>query len=56
MPHSEVADSDDLLAPVDVIVVEFPDGLVTAEGFDRLLDLVDRNVIRILDVEFVSRR
>lgn len=55
MPHSEVADSDDLLAPVDVIVVEFPDGLVTAEGFDRLLDLVDRNVIRILDVEFVSR-
>lgn len=55
MPHSDIVAQDDLLAPVDVIVVEFPDGVVTADGFDRLLDLVDRNVIRVLDVEFVVR-
>ncbi len=53
MPNSEVVAQDDLLAPVDAVVVEFADGVVTADGFDRLLDLVDRNVIRILDVEFV---
>lgn len=55
MPNSEVVAQDDLLAPVDAVVVEFADGVVTADGFDRLLDLVDRNVIRILDVEFVSK-
>ena len=55
MPSSEVAPQDDLLAPVDVVVVEFADGIVTADGFDRLLDLVERDVIRILDVEFVSK-
>jgi hypothetical protein len=46
---------DDLLAPVDFIVVEFPDGVPTAAGFDRLLDLVDRNVIQVLDVEFIAK-
>ena len=55
MPNSEVVAQDDLLAPVDAVVVEFADGVVTAGGFDRLLDLVDRNVIRILDVEFISK-
>lgn len=55
MPNSEVVAQDDLLAPVDAVVVEFADGVVTADGFDRLLDLVDRNVIRILDVEFISK-
>ncbi len=35
------------------MAVEFPGGNVTAEGFDMLLDLADRGVIRILDVEFV---
>jgi hypothetical protein len=55
MPEVESPSDDDLLAPVDVVVVEFPDGQLTAPGFDRLLELVDRNVIRILDVEFVSK-
>ncbi len=55
MPDTAPVPDDDLLAPVDVVVVEFPDGELTAPGFDRLLDLVERNVIRILDVEFVSK-
>jgi hypothetical protein len=53
--HSESSSDEDLLAPVDVVVVEFADGVVTANGFDRLLELVDRKVIRVLDVEFVSK-
>jgi len=46
---------NDLLAPVDFIAVEFPDGVLTAEGFNRLLDLVERQVIQVLDVEFVAK-
>ena len=45
----------DVLAPVDFIVVEFPDGVPTAGGFEQLLDLVDRNVIRVLDLEFIRK-
>ncbi len=50
-----VSSTADVLAPVDFIVVEFPDGVPTAGGFDRLLDLVERNVIRILDLEFIRK-
>jgi hypothetical protein len=32
-----------------------PDGQLSAPGFDRLLELVDRGVIRILDIEFVAK-
>lgn len=45
--------TDDLLAPVDYLVVAFPDGLPHPEGFELLLELVDRGTIRVLDVEFV---
>ena len=34
------------------LVVEFPSGSVTTAGFGVLLDLVERDVIRILDLEF----
>lgn len=44
----------DELGPVDLIVVGFPDGAPHPEGFDLLLGLVDRGVIQILDVEFVT--
>lgn len=43
----------DELAPVDLLVVSFPDGQVTAPGLDRLLALEQAGTIRILDVEFV---
>jgi len=37
------------------LVVEFPSGSVTTAGFGVLLDLVERDVIRILDLEFVAK-
>jgi hypothetical protein len=49
------ADREDELAPIDYLVVEFPDGRIGSEGFGALLDLADRCVIRILDVEFVAK-
>lgn len=49
--------SDDIedMGPVDYLVVEFPGNRMTGEGFPLLLDLVDRGVIRILDLLFVQK-
>lgn len=46
---------DDELGSIDYLIMEFPERRVTGEGFETLLDLVDRGIIRILDVEFVVR-
>jgi hypothetical protein len=44
------------MGPVSYLIVEFPGNKMTGEGFQALIDLVDRGVIRILDLEFVTRR
>lgn len=43
------------MGPVDWIVIEFPDSHFTGEGLPMLVDLVDRGIIRILDVVFVKK-
>jgi len=43
------------MGPISYLIVEFPGSKMTGEGFPILLDLVDRGVIRILDLRFVSR-
>jgi len=45
----------DEMGPIDYIVVEFPGSKMTGEGFPLLLDLVDRGIIRILDLVFVTK-
>jgi hypothetical protein len=50
MPDGKVA-----LGPISYLVVEFPGNKMTGEGFGTLLELVDRGVIRILDLMFVRR-
>ncbi|WP_406176203.1 DUF6325 family protein [Streptomyces sp. NBC_00996] len=49
--------SDDLeqMGPVDYLVVEFPGNRMTGEGFPLLVDLVDRGIIRILDLVFIRK-
>lgn len=49
--------SDDLdqMGPIDYLVVEFPGSKMTGEGFPLLIDLVDRGIIRILDLAFVMK-
>jgi hypothetical protein len=50
-----MATNDDALGPISYLVVEFPGNKMTGEGFPALVDLVDRGVIRILDLTFVTR-
>jgi hypothetical protein len=49
--------TDDLeaMGPIDYLVVEFPGNRMTGEGFPLLLDLVDRHIIRILDLVFLRK-
>lgn len=50
-------ETDDVteMGPIDYLVVEFPGNRMTGEAFPILLDLVDRGVIRILDLVFVRK-
>ncbi|GAA4799725.1 hypothetical protein GCM10023200_40750 [Actinomycetospora chlora] len=41
--------------PIDYLVVEFPPGSATGEGMPLLVDLVDRGLIRILDLVFLRK-
>src|SRR6187551_2559509 len=45
----------DVMGPVDYLVVEFPGNKMTGEGLPLLVDLVDRGIIRLLDLVFVSK-
>src|SRR5687768_3461697 len=45
----------DEMGPIDYIVVEFPGSKMTGEGLPLLVDLVDRGIIRILDLVFVMK-
>jgi hypothetical protein len=43
------------MGPVDYLVVEFPGSRMTGEGLPLLVDLVDRGLIRVLDLVFVRK-
>jgi len=47
--------AEEELGPIDYLIVEFPGSRMTGEGFPILLDLVDRGLIRILDLLFVRK-
>jgi hypothetical protein len=47
---------EDELGPVDIVVIEYPAGApMTGEAVPIFLDLVDRGIIRLLDVLFVKQ-
>ncbi len=43
------------MGPISYLIVEFPGSKMTGEGFPILVDLVDKGVIRILDLRFITR-
>jgi hypothetical protein len=48
-------ESLDDLGPIDYVVVEFPGNNMTGEGLPILVDLVDRGIIRIIDLVFFTK-
>ncbi|MER6244713.1 DUF6325 family protein [Streptomyces griseorubiginosus] len=50
-----MSDEFEDVGPIDYLVVEFPGNRMTGEGFPLLVDLVDRGIIRILDLVFVRK-
>ena len=42
------------MGPIDYIVVEWPDRQPTGEAVPHLVDLVDRGIIRIIDLAFIA--
>ena len=47
---------DEMMGPISYLIVEFPGSKMTGEALPLLIDLVDRGLIRILDLKFVTRR
>jgi uncharacterized membrane protein len=45
----------DETGPIDYLVVEFPGNKMNGEAFPLLVDLVDRGLVRILDLVFVRK-
>ena len=43
------------LGPIDYLIVEFPGNKMTGEGLPLLVDLVDRGIIRLLDLAFIRK-
>jgi hypothetical protein len=46
---------DDLLGPIGYLIVEYPGNKMTGNAFRELLSLVDRGLVRVLDLRFVMR-
>ena len=47
---------DEEVGPIDIVVIGYPAGApMTGEAAPLLLDLVDRGIIRVLDVMFVKK-
>ena len=43
------------VGPIDYLALEFPEARMNGEGLAALLDLVDRGLVRILDLRAVKR-
>lgn len=51
----QTAEAEMEIGPIDYLVVEFPGNRMTGEGWPLLVDLVDRGIIRLLDLVFIRK-
>jgi Family of unknown function (DUF6325) len=49
------ADELDEMGPIDFVLIEWPGRQPTGEALPHLVDLVDRGIIRILDLAFIMK-
>jgi hypothetical protein len=50
-----VSEAADEIGPIDYLIIEFPRPKFTGEGLTQLVDLVDRGIIRLLDLVVVVK-
>jgi Family of unknown function (DUF6325) len=43
------------MGPISYLIAEFPGNKMTGEGFAILVDLVNRGVVRVLDLRFITK-
>ncbi|HEY7200302.1 MAG TPA: DUF6325 family protein [Candidatus Dormibacteraeota bacterium] len=43
------------MGPIDYLIIEFPGSRMSGEGLPLLVDLVDRGIIRIMDLVFIRK-
>ena len=55
MTQAWSGDENEAMGPIDYLVVEFPGNQMTGKGLPMLVDLVDRGIIRILDLVFIHK-
>ena len=49
------ADDLDHMGPIDYVLIEYPDGQPKGEAAPLLVDLVEKGIIRILDLMLISK-
>ncbi len=49
------AETIDEMGPVDYVVIEWPGRQPSGEAMPHLVDLVDRGIVRILDLAFITK-
>lgn len=50
-----MSDDRETMGPIDYLVIEFPGARLTGEAMPLLVDLVDRGIVRILDLVFIQK-
>lgn len=54
-PNAAAGPIVDEMGPIDFTVIEFPHRRQPGEGLPLLVDLVDRGIIRVLDLAFIRK-
>lgn len=52
---NDMTDDSETMGPIDYLVVEFPGARLTGEIMPLLVDLVDRHIVRIIDLVFIRK-
>ena len=50
-----MGDDNEVMGPIAYLIVEYPGNTMTGEGLEALVDLVDRGLVRIIDLAFVRK-
>lgn len=50
-----MTDNDQALGPIDYLIIEWPSQQPAGEALPHLIDLVDRGIVRVLDLAFIAK-